>query len=62
MKKYIILISVLFLTGCATLDAKILEVKLAQIPWAGDKGLMLSEPFHLGPLQYDDMLIALRDV
>jgi|TARA_R110002074_G_scaffold297606_3_gene469106 hypothetical protein len=62
MKKYIILISVLFLTGCATLDQKIADMKLAEMPWPDDKPLMLNEPFQLGPLQYDDMLIALRDV
>jgi len=50
------------LSGCATLDAKILEMKVASIPWAEDKGLILNEPFHLGPLQYDEMLVALNQI
>jgi|TARA_B110000914_G_C15474622_1_gene452437 hypothetical protein len=56
------------LSGCATLDAKILEMKVAQIPWADDKPLMLDtailpdKGIMLGPLQYDEMLIALRDI
>tara|TARA_B100000809_G_C15048110_1_gene497980 strand:+ start:747 stop:944 length:198 start_codon:yes stop_codon:yes gene_type:complete len=65
MKKFIMLMSVLFLTGCATLDAKILEMKLANIPWADDKPINLDPCpgcFHLGPLQYDEMLIALHKV
>jgi len=53
------------ISGCATLDEKILEMKASMVPWADDKPLMLdhsSTPFQLGPLQYDEMLIALRDV
>ena len=53
------------LSGCATVEEKMLEIKLAQIPWAEDKELLLDPCpgcFHLGPLQYSEMLIALRDV
>ena len=53
------------LSGCATVEEKMLEMKLAQIPWAEDKELLLDPCpgcFHLGPLQYSEMLIALRDV
>ena len=53
------------LSGCATVEEKLLEMKLAQIPWAEDKELLLDPCpgcFHLGPLQYSEMLIALRDV
>jgi hypothetical protein len=68
------------LSGCVTLQDKMMEMKLSMSPWADDKPLMLdttdcrlptgmncfnpgpSVPFMLGPLEYDDMLIALRDV
>ena len=53
------------LSGCATVEEKMLEIKLAQIPWAEDKEILLDPCpgcFHLGPLQYSEMLIALRDV
>jgi hypothetical protein len=53
------------ISGCATVEEKLLEMKLAQIPWAEDKELLLDPCpgcFHLGPLQYSEMLIALRDV
>ena len=53
------------LSGCATVEEKVLEMKLAQIPWAEDKEILLDPCpgcFHLGPLQYSEMLIALRDV
>ena len=53
------------LSGCATVEEKILEMKLSMIPWAEDKEILLDPCpgcFHLGPLQYDEMLIALRDV
>ena len=53
------------LSGCATVEEKMLEMKLAQIPWAEDKEILLDPCpgcFHLGPLQYEEMLIALRDV
>lgn len=53
------------ISGCTTLEDKMKEAELSMIPWAEDKEIML-EPcpgcFHLGPLQYDEMLIALRDV
>ena len=53
------------LSGCATVEEKILEMKLSMIPWAEDKEILLDPCpgcFHLGPLQYSEMLIALRDV
>jgi hypothetical protein len=53
------------LSGCATIEEKLLEMKLGMIPWADDKEILLepySEPFHLGPLQYDEMLIALNHI
>lgn len=57
--------AVLMVSGCATLDEKILEMKASMVPWADDKPIdvnICSDCFHLGPLQYDEMLIALRDV
>tara|TARA_B100001105_G_C21951800_1_gene256937 strand:- start:89 stop:259 length:171 start_codon:yes stop_codon:yes gene_type:complete len=54
------------LSGCATLEAKMVEWRLDMVaPWADDKPLVLDECygcFHLGPLQYDEMLLALRHV
>ena len=53
------------LSGCATVEEKLLEMKLSMIPWAEDKEILLDPCpgcFHLGPLQYEEMLIALRDV
>jgi hypothetical protein len=50
------------LGGCATLDAKILEMQAAMIPMTPDKPLMLNEPVHLGPLTYDNMIMALADI
>ena len=53
------------LSGCATIEEKMLEMKLSMIPWAEDKEILLDPCpgcFHLGPLQYSEMLIALRDV
>ena len=53
------------LSGCATVEEKLLEMKLSMIPWAEDKEILLDPCpgcFHLGPLQYSEMLIALRDV
>ena len=44
------------LGGCATLDAKILEMQAAMIPMTPDK------PVHLGPLTYDNMIMALADI
>jgi hypothetical protein len=56
----------LMTTGCATLEAKMVEWRLDMIaPWADDKPLVLDECygcFHLGPLQYDEMLLALRHI
>ena len=72
--------AMLLVSGCSTLEDKMMEMKLSMSPWADDKPLMLdtsdcrlptgmncfnpgpSVPFMLGPLEYDDMLIALRDV
>jgi hypothetical protein len=57
------------LSGCATIEAKMVEWRLDMIaPWADDKEIMLDPViscpgcFHLGPLQYDEMLLALRHV
>jgi len=49
-------------SGCSTLDEKILEMKMASIPWAPDKAIMLSTPVHIGPFTYDEMVIALADI
>lgn len=52
------------LSGCATLEAKLFNSS----GYAGDKGIMLDtatlpdKGIMLGPLQYDEMLIALRDI
>ena len=60
--------AMLMVSGCATLDDKFTEMRLGMTPWADDKPLVLDtwvcEPqcFYLGPLQYDEMLLALRDV
>ncbi len=57
---------ILLLVGCASLESKMLEFQMAMVaPWADDKPLVLDDCygcFHLGPLQYDEMLLALRDV
>ena len=53
------------ISGCATWEAKMREAELSMLPWADDKEIMLESCpgcFHLGPLQYSEMLIALRDV
>ena len=54
------------ISGCTTLEDKMLELQMSMVaPWAEDKEIMLDPCpgcFHLGPLQYDEMLIALRDV
>lgn len=66
MKKFIILMSVLFLLGCATIEDKMVEWQMNMVaPWADDKPINLDPCpgcFHLGPLQYDEMLIALHKV
>ena len=66
MNKLLMLPGILLLVGCATLESKMLEFQMAMVaPWAEDKEIMLDPCpgcFHLGPLQYDEMLIALRDV
>ena len=58
--------AMLMVSGCATLEAKMVEWRLDMIaPWADDKPIVLDTCpgcFHLGPLQYDEMLIALRHV
>jgi len=57
--------AMLMVSGCATIEEKMLEMKLSMIPWADDKSIVLDECpgcFHLGPLQYDEMLLALRHV
>ena len=58
--------AMLMVSGCATLEAKMVEWRLDMIaPWADDKPIVLDtcpSCFHLGPLQYDEMLIALRHV
>jgi|TARA_B110000495_G_C22902886_1_gene526946 hypothetical protein len=53
------------ISGCTTLEDRMHELEMTMIPWADDKELLLepyNEPFHLGPLQYDDMLIALNHI
>jgi len=54
------------ISGCTTLEDKMLELQMSMVaPWAEDKEIMLDPCpgcFHLGPLQYSEMLIALRDV
>ena len=66
MKKFIILMSVLFLIGCATIEEQIAEMRMEMVaPWADDKEIMLDPCpgcFHLGPLSYDDMVLALADI
>ena len=54
------------LGGCAAWEEKVMEMKLGLAPMADDKELLLdSYPcpgcFHLGPLDYDDMIVALLD-
>tara|TARA_Y100001949_G_C15963766_1_gene320537 strand:+ start:973 stop:1200 length:228 start_codon:yes stop_codon:yes gene_type:complete len=66
MNKLLMLPGILLLVGCASLESKMLEFQMAMVaPWADDKPLVLDDCygcFHLGPLQYDEMLLALRDV
>lgn len=53
------------ISGCTTLEDKMHELEMSMIPWAEDKEIMLdpcSGCFHLGPLQYDEMLIALSEI
>ena len=53
------------ISGCTTLEDKMHQLEMTMIPWADDKEILLepySEPFHLGPLQYDEMLIALNHI
>ena len=54
------------ISGCTTLEDKMSELQMSMVaPWAEDKEIMLDPCpgcFHLGPLQYSEMLIALRDV
>lgn len=58
--------ALLMTSGCATIEAKMLEMRMGMIaPWADDKPLVLDECprcIHLGPLQYDEMLIALNHI
>jgi hypothetical protein len=54
------------LGGCAAWEEKVMEMKLGLVPMADDKELLLdSYPcpgcFHLGPLDYGDMIVALLD-
>ena len=66
MYRLLMLPLLLLLVSCATLEEKMMELQMAMVaPWAEDKPLVLDECygcFHLGPLQYSEMLIALRDV
>ena len=53
------------ISGCAMWEAKMREAELSMLPWADDKEIMLESCpgcFHLGPLDYDDMVLALADV
>ena len=53
------------ISGCTTLEDKMREAELSMIPWADDKEIMLESCpgcFHLGPLDYDDMVYALADI
>jgi len=54
------------ISGCATLEAKMMEWEMSMVaPWAEDKEILLDPCpgcFHLGPLQYDEMLIALNHI
>jgi len=59
----------LMTSGCATLETiedKITEMRMNMTaPWAPDKPIVLDtcpDCFHLGPLQYDEMLIALNHI
>ena len=58
--------ALLMTSGCATLEAKMVEWRMNMTaPWADDKPIVLDECpgcFHLGPLQYDEMLLALRHI
>ncbi len=58
------------LGGCAAWEEKweekVMEMKLGSVPMANDKELLLEsypcpDCFHLGPLDYDDMIVALLD-
>tara|TARA_B100000809_G_C15025992_1_gene490158 strand:+ start:908 stop:1132 length:225 start_codon:yes stop_codon:yes gene_type:complete len=58
--------ALLMTSGCVTLEEKIVEWRMNMTaPWADDKPIVLEECpgcFHLGPLQYDEMLLALRHI
>jgi hypothetical protein len=61
--------AMLMVSGCVTLETKINEYRMNMVaPWADDKPIVLDtwicEPqcFYLGPLPYDEMLIALGEV
>jgi len=80
MKKFTILISVLFLSGCFLADMNPYlpegwkhttptevdyqkrhdDTLEKRTQWAPDKSIDIG--VHVGPLQYDEMLIALRDI
>jgi hypothetical protein len=85
MKKFTILISVLFLSGCflADMNPYLPEGWTHEFPtetdyeerhndtlekrtkWAPDKPIDVntcSDCFHLGPLTYDEMILALHEV
>ena len=81
MKLTTIMAGLLFLvtlSGCSSLwEEKVTEMKSASLPWADDKGIMLTslpwaddkgimldiclDCFHLGPLGYEEMIAALAD-
>ena len=53
------------ISGCAMWEAKMREAELSMLPWADDKEIMLESCpgcFHLGPLDYDAMVLALAGV
>jgi len=55
------------ISGCSVLEDKMIETKLEQTSWADDKPILLDgnlcpNCFHLGPLTYDEMILALREV
>jgi hypothetical protein len=62
----LVLWAMLMVSGCATFDAKMNEMKMNNVAqWEPDKPIVLDECpdcFYLGPLQYDEMLIALGEV
>ena len=75
MKKFTILMSLILFTfitgsalsGCSVLEDKMIETKLEQTSWADDKPILLDgnlcpNCFHLGPLTYDEMILALREL